>query len=101
MRPQIVSLKGYLKYSSGAISRSTKGHIVLVTGVDESGKLIIHDPAGRGSRAFDEFARLPSRVARFLADLRGEEFSNVKTNETVLISQGDSIKKEMVKPTSL
>ena len=101
MRPQIVSLKGYLKYSSGAISRSTKGHIVLVTGIDESGKLIIHDPAGRGSRALMN-SRDFLRVWRgFLVDLRGEEFSNVKTNETVLISQGDSVKKEMVKPTSL
>ena len=101
MRPQIVSLKGYLKYSSGAVSRSTKGHIVLVTGIDESGKLIIHDPAGRGSRALMS-SRDFLRVWRgFLVDLRGDNFSNTKANESVMISKGESTKKEMVKRSSL
>ena len=101
MRPQIVSLKGYLKYSSGAVSRSTKGHIVLVTGIDESGKLIIHDPAGRGSRALMS-SRDFLRVWRgFLVDLRGENFSNNKNNESVMISQSAPVKKEMVNRSSL
>ncbi len=101
MRPQIVSLKGYLKYSSGAASRSTKGHIVLVTGIDDSGKLIIHDPAGRGSRALMN-SRDFLRVWRgFTVDLRGDNFSDSSSKEAVMISQGASTKKEMVKRSSL
>ncbi len=101
MRPQIVSLKGYLKYASGSVSRSTKGHIVLVTGIDKSGKLIIHDPAGRGTRSLMS-SRDFLRVWRgFLVDLRGDNFSSSLSEDSLVISQKSTSNKEMVKRSSL
>ncbi len=101
MRPQIVSLKGYLKYASGSVSRRTKGHIVLVTGIDESGKLIIHDPAGRGTRSLMSSKDFLRVWRGFLVDLRGEKFSRDISKDSLLISRKSSAQKEMVNPSSL
>lgn len=100
-RPQIVSLKGHLKYAKGAASRVTQGHIVLVTGIDELNRLIIHDPAGRGSRALMH-AKDFRRVWRgFLVDIKGHGDSFKANHEQLMMSDGSSVKKGMVKQQSL
>jgi len=50
-RPVIVSMKGNLRYVTGGRNRRTSGHIVVVSGVDPNGNIVLLDPAGRGSRA--------------------------------------------------
>ena len=93
--------KPMIQYVVEEAKKSGIEHIVLVTGIDKSGKLIIHDPAGRGSRALMS-SRDFLRVWRgFLVDLRGDNFSNTKANGSVMISKGESTKKEMVKRSSL
>lgn len=100
-RPQIVSLKGHLKYAKGAVSRVTQGHIVLVTGIDELNRLIIHDPAGRGSRAL-MYAKDFRKVWRgFLVDIRGHAQAFKARHDQLMVSEGSSAKKGMVKQQSL
>ena len=50
-RPVIVSMKGSLRYLTGGRNRRTSGHIVVVSGIDSNGNIVLLDPAGKGSRA--------------------------------------------------
>lgn len=100
-RPQIVSLKGYLKYVAGAVSRNTQGHIVLITGIDEKNRLIIHDPAGRGSRAIMN-AKDFRRVWRgFFVDIRGEGGAVHPADGKLMLSKDTSDNKDLVKQQNL
>ena len=69
-RPQIVSLRGPLRFKSGGRNRITGGHIVVVTGINSRGDLIIHDPAGAGNRTVmgkKDFLRV---WRRFMVDVK-------------------------------
>ena len=73
-RPQIVSLRGPLRFKTGGRNRITGGHIVVVTGINSRGDLIIHDPAGAGTRTVmgeKDFLRV---WRRFMVDVKmGQE----------------------------
>jgi len=43
-RPQIVRIDGTIRYSDG-YSRTTPGHVIVVTGVTAAGNVIVQDPA--------------------------------------------------------
>lgn len=46
-RPQIVSVRGLLRYTDGSQWRS-QGHIMVIRGMTGKGDLIVHDPARNG-----------------------------------------------------
>jgi len=48
-RPQIVSMRGPLRYENGG-SWTTRGHIMVVTGMKGNGDLVINDPNRDGEK---------------------------------------------------
>jgi len=69
-RPQIVSLRGQLKFKWGGRNRRTKGHIVVVIGITGSGEVIMHDPAGMGERKLMAARDFQSVWRGFMVDVK-------------------------------
>ena len=75
-RPQIVSLRGPLKFKSGGRNRTTNGHIVVVTGINWKGDVIIHDPAGAGMRTVMTEADFLKAWRGFMVDVKSNELKS-------------------------
>jgi hypothetical protein len=83
-RPQIVSLRGHLKFKWGSRNRRTKGHIVVVTGVTRAGDIVLHDPAGMGERKIMSAQNFQQVWRGFMVDVKqGNNQTDLTTTATL------------------
>jgi|GEM_PF-1765932 len=76
-RPQIVSLRGPLRFKSGGRNRVTRGHIVVVTGMSRHGDVILHDPAGAGNRTVMSEKNFLKVWRGFMVDIKTQDSSQI------------------------
>lgn len=69
-RPQIISVKGLLRYTDGSQWRSSNGHILVVRGMTGKGDLIVNDPARNGGNKIMRRADFLKIWRGFTVDIR-------------------------------